>query len=150
MPEFHDGISYLQLAEELGLDKSAANRRGHRAIELGYVKNLEDKKGKPARLQLGDLLPDETDLLPNRDDLANWQSGAQLHHFGAKETPLPLNQALQSDGEDLVTEEQAIENMLEGFPGSTLVEGKGVGGDVDPHDDGKRQSVEGSDSDGQP
>jgi len=34
------------------------------AVEHGYLVNLEDRKGKPARLVIGEPLPEETDILP--------------------------------------------------------------------------------------
>ncbi len=52
------------LAEELELDKSAAWRRVRTAMDRGYVKNLEDRKGRPARLVPGDALPDDVEILP--------------------------------------------------------------------------------------
>ncbi|PLS83444.1 MAG: hypothetical protein CYG60_21985, partial [Actinobacteria bacterium] len=52
------------LAEELELDKSAAWRRVRTAMDRGYVKNLEDRKGRPARLVPGDALPDDIEILP--------------------------------------------------------------------------------------
>jgi hypothetical protein len=38
-------------------------------MERGYVKNLEDKKGRPARLIPGDPLPDDIDILPTPERL---------------------------------------------------------------------------------
>ena len=56
-------------ASRLGLDKSAAWRRVRVAVDRGYVKNLEEKRGRPARLTLGDPLPEDLAVLPTRDDL---------------------------------------------------------------------------------
>ena len=33
-------------------------------MQRSYLKNLEDRKGRPARLQLADPLPDELVILP--------------------------------------------------------------------------------------
>jgi hypothetical protein len=65
-----DGVSITELAKVLGLDKSAASRRWQAARGRGYLRNLEDKRGKPARIVLGDSLPDELDLLPTVELLA--------------------------------------------------------------------------------
>jgi hypothetical protein len=46
------------------LDRSAAQRRLTSARERGYLLNLEEKRGRPARWTLGDPLPDEQELLP--------------------------------------------------------------------------------------
>jgi hypothetical protein len=52
------------VARSLGLDKSAASRRVRVALERGYVRNLEDRHGRPSRLVLGDPLPADTAILP--------------------------------------------------------------------------------------
>jgi hypothetical protein len=59
-----EAITIAKLAEELKLDKSTAWRRVRTAIERGYVKNLEDRKGRPARLVPGDPLPKDLEILP--------------------------------------------------------------------------------------
>ena len=52
-----DGLAATTLANYLKLDKSAARRRLLVAAEDDYVKNLEDRKGRPGRWVLGDPLP---------------------------------------------------------------------------------------------
>lgn len=52
------------VAEALELDRSAAQRRLQTAREKGYVKNLEDRRGRPARYVLDEPMPDEIVLLP--------------------------------------------------------------------------------------
>jgi hypothetical protein len=59
-----DAASIIAVAKELRLDKSAASRRVATAVHLGYLRNLEDRKGRPARLQVGDPLPDDVTVLP--------------------------------------------------------------------------------------
>ena len=44
----------VKLAKELKLDKSSAWRRVRAAIDRSYVKNLEERKGRPAQLVPGD------------------------------------------------------------------------------------------------
>ena len=56
--------SVAQVAQHLKLDKSATSRRARVARVQGYLKNLEDRKGRPARLVLGDPLPDDITILP--------------------------------------------------------------------------------------
>jgi hypothetical protein len=63
-------VSVAKLAQKLGLDTSATLRRARRAIDKGYLKNLEDKKGRKARLVLDDPLPDNVDVLPSAERLA--------------------------------------------------------------------------------
>jgi hypothetical protein len=60
----NESVSVHQVAHELRLDKSATSRRVATAVQRGYLKNLEDRKGRPARLQIADPLPDELVILP--------------------------------------------------------------------------------------
>ena len=52
------------IAAELELDKSATSRRVRAAIEGGYLKNLEERRGRPARLAIGDPMPGGLEILP--------------------------------------------------------------------------------------
>ncbi len=61
------GVSVSTVARQLRLDKSAASRRLRAALERGYLKNLEDRKGRPARYVVGEPLPDDLDILPLPD-----------------------------------------------------------------------------------
>jgi hypothetical protein len=73
------GIRISAVAQALGIDKSAALRRVRVAIEDGYLTNLEERKGRPARITLGDPLPEERSVLPHPDALAKaWGEGGVL------------------------------------------------------------------------
>jgi hypothetical protein len=63
------GIGLGAIAKALGIDKSSASRRVRVAIEEGYLVNLEDRNGRPARITLGDPLPQERAVLPHPDAL---------------------------------------------------------------------------------
>jgi hypothetical protein len=58
-----------QVATQLGIDKSSASRRVRAATERGYLQNLEDHRGRPSRLVLGDPLPAELTILPTVEEL---------------------------------------------------------------------------------
>lgn len=58
------GVMNSAIAAHLQLDKSAASRRVSAAIDRGYLRNLEDRRGRPARIVLGDALPDDEEVLP--------------------------------------------------------------------------------------
>jgi len=60
----HQEVGLSEVARALHIDKSAASRRIASAVRLGYLQNREDRKGRPARLSLGDPLPDATPVLP--------------------------------------------------------------------------------------
>jgi hypothetical protein len=62
-----EGVSQAALCKELNLDKAAISHRVRKAIDGGYVVNLETKDGLPARLVLGEPLPDEVEVLPKSD-----------------------------------------------------------------------------------
>jgi hypothetical protein len=53
------------LAAKLGLDKSAVSRRVRTAIAEGFLINQEERKGKPARLAVGEPMPDDAPFLPD-------------------------------------------------------------------------------------
>jgi hypothetical protein len=75
-------VSLPEVARALRLDKSAASRRVAVAIRLGYLENREDRKGRPARLVIGESLPDSQPVLPPAEVL-HCCSGAR-----GDETPL--------------------------------------------------------------
>ncbi len=64
-----DGVSAGKLRKKLELDKNATARRLRMAIDKGYVRNLEDRKGKPGRYVPGDPLPDDVVVLPTSEDV---------------------------------------------------------------------------------
>jgi hypothetical protein len=62
-------VKQADIKKVLKLDKSAVSRRVAGALEAGVLHNLEDRKGRPARLVLGDPLPEEIELLPKSERL---------------------------------------------------------------------------------
>ncbi|MGO9155886.1 hypothetical protein [Mycobacterium sp.] len=65
-----EGIMARAVAEKLRLDKSNVSRRLRMAADGGYIRNLEDKRGKPGRWVVGDPMPGSADLLPTPAQLA--------------------------------------------------------------------------------
>jgi hypothetical protein len=63
-------VSLGELAANLALDKSAASRRLRDATDRGYLVNWETRRGRPARIVLGDLMPEIVKLLPEPNELA--------------------------------------------------------------------------------
>jgi len=63
-------VSVTALAKRLGLDKSSASRRAKVALERGYLKNEETRRGRAARYALGDPMPGEVVVLPSVECLA--------------------------------------------------------------------------------
>ena len=63
------GASRGEIAKALELDPSAAGRRLQSASAKGYLRNLEDRKGRPARWVVGDPLPEDVEILPTVEAL---------------------------------------------------------------------------------
>jgi IclR helix-turn-helix domain len=63
------GVGLKAIADVLGLDKSTVSRRVNAAEEKGYLANEETKAGRPARIMLGDSLPEELAVLPTAEAL---------------------------------------------------------------------------------
>jgi hypothetical protein len=59
------GVMLGQVAEHLKLDKSSASRRVAAAVKGGYLVNTEERRGRPACLELGEPLPGEQEVLPS-------------------------------------------------------------------------------------
>jgi hypothetical protein len=76
-PAEAEGVSVRIIAELLELDKSNASRRLRVAADGGYLRNLEDKRGKPARWVVGDPLPNPVELLPDATQLATATAAQQ-------------------------------------------------------------------------
>lgn len=81
-----EGVTVAALVTKLHIDKSTALRRSRVAQDCEYLRNLEDKKGKPARLVLGEPMPDDVDILPARDALSEGCTVAPT--IGGIDTPL--------------------------------------------------------------
>jgi hypothetical protein len=62
-------VSLGELAGKLALDKSVTSRRVRDATDRGYLVNLETRRGRPARIVLGDPMPETVKLLPEPGEL---------------------------------------------------------------------------------
>jgi hypothetical protein len=71
-PDADTTATIMQIAKELGLDKSAASRRVRTATEGGFLVNREVRKGRPAKIALGEQLPKDSQVLPDRCSVAAW------------------------------------------------------------------------------
>jgi hypothetical protein len=58
-----------EVGEELRLEKGPVSRRVRMALDAGYLRNLEDQRGRPARLILGDPMPEDLHILPTVEEL---------------------------------------------------------------------------------
>jgi hypothetical protein len=69
-------VRQSDLVNALRLDKSVISRRVAAALDIGLLRNLEDRKGRPARLVLGDPVPPEVEVLPSPERLDEAKAGA--------------------------------------------------------------------------
>jgi hypothetical protein len=83
------GVRIARVGAVLKLDKVSAWRRVRRAIDRGFLKNDEERKGRPARLALADPLPKDLELLPAPEKLPGAVSGLQVSPEGMDSGPSP-------------------------------------------------------------
>lgn len=62
-------VAGTQVADRLGIDKSSAQRRIKQAVAAGYLVNLEERKGRPYKLILGNPMPEDIEILPTPERL---------------------------------------------------------------------------------
>lgn len=67
--EGQDSVSIKRVADALRLDASTVSRRVYVARKLGYLKNEETRRGMPAKLSVGDKMPEDIEVLPHPDRL---------------------------------------------------------------------------------
>jgi hypothetical protein len=68
-PNHPTGVTAAAVAARLRLDRSTASRRLSVAGHGGYVRNLEDRKGRSGRWEIAEPLPEARALLPPACDL---------------------------------------------------------------------------------
>lgn len=94
------GVMARDVAEKLQLDKSNVSRRLRMAADGGYLRNLEDKRGKPGRWVIDDPLPGSADLLPDPTQLATTDTTLDLRGCAV---------ALESEGENREDREESAD-----------------------------------------
>jgi len=112
--ETGEPVSVTALADALGIDKSAASRRQNVACDQGYLVNLEDKRGKRARLVVGEPMPEEKPVLPTPDMLAGENECVRY-------TPATTRQQVNTSLDDL-------EPWQRGYLGMAERDGASAGG----------------------
>jgi hypothetical protein len=82
-----ESVTNSQVGRELKLDKNPTYQRVQRAIEGGYLENLEDRKGRPARLVLGDPMPEDRPILPEPGRLGGFTVSEVSEGIGTPPPP---------------------------------------------------------------
>ena len=80
-------MTQASLVSELELDKGTVSRRVRSALDGGYLVNQEERKGRPHKLVVGNPLPDDLQILPERQAIEK----EELHGCTVAEgvTPTP-------------------------------------------------------------
>jgi len=87
-------VTNRALAEELEIDKAATSRRVRVAADRGYLRNLEESRGRPARLVMGEPMPEDAEVLPAPEELVDESSGCAVDRdSGGVSHPPPLEVA---------------------------------------------------------
>lgn len=110
-----EGVTVAALAKALKLDKASASRRQRAAVEAGYLRNLETVRGKPARLVLGDPLPEELEVLPDPSRLGDCCTVARESERVNQDISIEA-----SSPDDDPISNQAIRLIQEVFPGTEV------------------------------
>ena len=63
------GVSLSHLSTALKLDRSSISRRVKEAEEMGFLVNLETRAGRPARLHVGEPMPEDDSVFPSPEEL---------------------------------------------------------------------------------
>ena len=84
-----ESVSAKTLGLELRLEKGPVSRRIKLAIEAGYLRNLEDRRGKAARLVLGDSMPEDLQILPAAEELEQECFSVSSASEGIEHPPSP-------------------------------------------------------------
>lgn len=72
-------VSVRAVGDYLNLSQDAAWKRVQRAVDLGYLENLQTKERRPAKLIPGDDLPTEKSALPTVKELFPEDDGGLAH-----------------------------------------------------------------------
>ena len=107
-------VTNKALSEELNIDKGASSRRVRTAIDRGYLKNLEDSSGRPAKLVLDEDMPEDIEILPTPENLRIQMSGCAVDRdLEGTEHPPPLStedqEALAAEVRELFTKDSGEE-----------------------------------------
>ncbi len=103
-PNPDDTTSYRRLSEALGIDVAACRQRCAAALRQGWIVNLEDKRGRPARLRPGDAMPATRTALPESVLLF---SGSQPHSL-QESASASLNTCENAQSHRLLTTSQPV------------------------------------------
>jgi hypothetical protein len=100
-----ESVNVRQEGAELDLEYQPAYRRCKMAEEAGFLKNLQDRKGKPARLVIGDAMPEDVEILPRPEALGVF---TYLNFSGGVNIPPPPSEIPGDVESESEREEEAL------------------------------------------
>jgi hypothetical protein len=65
------GVPQSAVGKHLRLDKGTVSRRINEAIKLGYLVDEQENRGQPAKLKIGEPMPEEIEVLPRPEVLTD-------------------------------------------------------------------------------
>ncbi len=75
-------VTVAEVTEKLGIERSSAQRRLTTAAERGYITNVTEKRGQPARYVIADSLPGHLAVLPEAAQVCNTPAEGCAHLVG--------------------------------------------------------------------
>ena len=93
-----DNPTISQVARELGLERSTVSRHVKKAYEGGWLVNLEERRGRPAELKIGDPLPEERSAIPGPAELPD--NADVYNEVPTNYTPARLGQSADCGGKN--------------------------------------------------
>ncbi len=93
-------VTVAAVARELKLENSTTLRRVRAALDRGHLKNLEDRRGRPARLVLGDSLPEDIEVLPSVERLQGCTVALETEGIGTPPPPSANETASEAGGRE--------------------------------------------------
>ncbi len=122
-------VSVVQVASSLQLDKSAALRRVQVAVRHGYLTNSEERKGRPAKLTMGDPLPHDVTLLPAVETIEAAASGCTVASQTVDihgESTISPNMSTPDHDPPARSSSPVTAAVLSIFPGSRLIRSRPI------------------------
>ncbi len=102
-------VGVTDLCKPLMIERQAVWRRVKQAQHRGYLRNAETVKGKPARLVIGEPMPDDIDIFPSSERLECLLHGCARSEGGTYPSPRDETDPGQEDDPSDVGNESAAE-----------------------------------------
>lgn len=106
--------SIPQVASYLDLSKGATDKRVRRACDGGWLINDEERPRRPAKLKLGDPLPDERPALPDPDVLFNTHPTPPLYLEGRQGDSLDFPHVDGKNSQTLPMSDSRVTGVTDG------------------------------------